>query len=76
MHKQLRIITSRRLSGCPLSSCLFPVPVVPRLAFNRHLGRLGVHYLPSHGIRVFKLPITWWVWCYPSGRRQLAALPF
>jgi len=76
MHKQLRIISSRRLSVCPLSSSCFPVPVVHRLAFSRHLGRLGVHYQPYHGIRVFHLPTTWWVWCFPSGRRQLSALPF
>jgi len=76
MQKQLRIITSRRLSVCPFSSSLFPVPTIPHLAFSRHLRRLSVHYHPTAGVSVYYIPTGWFIWCYPSGRRQLCALPF
>ena len=77
MQKQLRFITRQRLAVCPLSSSLFPVPVVHKLALSKHLGRLPVHHRPLAGIRVFHLPVSgWFIWCFPSGRRQLCALPF
>jgi hypothetical protein len=77
MQKQLRIITSRRLAVCPFSSSSFPVPVVPCVVFSKHLQRLPVHHRPLAGVKVYHLAsIGWYVWCYPSGRRQLCALPF
>ncbi len=76
MQKQLRIISGRRLAVCPLSSSLFPVPAIPRLSFSRHLRRLPVHYHPQAGVSVYYIPTGWFIWCYPSGRRQLCALPF
>jgi len=77
MQKQLRIITSRHLSVCPFSSPLFPVPSVPRLVFGSHLRRLPIHYHPLPGVAVYQLPCSgWFIWCFPSGRRQLCALPF
>jgi hypothetical protein len=78
MQKQLRIITSRSLAVCPLSSSIFPVPSIPRLAFSRHLRRLPINYRPLAGISVYHLPFAggWYIWCYPSGRRQFCALPF
>jgi len=76
MQKQLRIITSRRLAVCPFSISTFPVPPVPSFVFGRHLGRRSVYYRYS-GTRVFHLRSSgWFIHCFPSGRRQLAALPF
>ncbi|HOZ83492.1 MAG TPA: hypothetical protein PKU82_11300 [Bacteroidia bacterium] len=77
MHKQLRIISSRRLSVCPFSRSFFPpsVPISP-LAFSRHARRLPVHYHPLPGVAVYHMPCGGWLWCFPSGRRQLSALPF
>jgi hypothetical protein len=77
MQKQLRIITRSRLALCPLSHCHFPVPALPPLAFSRHLGRLPVFHRPAFGVRAYHLAsIGWFVFVYPSGRRQLSALPF
>ena len=76
MQKQLRIITSRRLAVCPLSSSVFPVPSVPRLAFSRHLHRLHSVHSIYPGVSIYHLPCGWYIWCYPSGRRQFCALPF
>jgi len=76
MQKQLRIISRSRLAVCPLSHCHFPLPVLPPLAFSRHLGRLPVCYRYS-GVLVYALVgCGWFVHCFPSGRRQLSALPF
>ncbi|MFY7963521.1 MAG: hypothetical protein ACOVO1_01380 [Chitinophagaceae bacterium] len=77
MHKQLRIITRHRMALCPLSFCHFPVPVLPALAFSRHLSRVGVCHRPAPGVRVYPLASCgWFVFVYPSGRRCLSALPF
>jgi hypothetical protein len=77
MQKQLRIISSRRLAVCPFSSSQFFVPALPPLAFSRHLGRLPVCFRPLPGVSVFHLSaVGWFVWVFPSGRRQLSALPF
>ncbi|MGI8584581.1 MAG: hypothetical protein ACR2KX_20520 [Chitinophagaceae bacterium] len=76
MQKQLRIITSPHLSVCPFSSSNFPVPVLPSYVFSRHLGRRYVYYR-YRGTRVFQLGSSgWFIHCFPSGRRQLSALPF
>jgi hypothetical protein len=76
MQKQLRIITNRRLSVCPFSRSNFQVPPIPHIAFSRHLRRLSVHFRPLPGVYVYRLSSGWFIWCYPSGRRQLSALPF
>lgn len=76
MQKQLRIITRYRLAVCPFSASLFPVPVVPRKVFSRHFQRHPLHHMPLAGVRVYQLVSGWYVWCFPSGRRQLCALPF
>lgn len=77
MHKQLRLISRRRLSVCPLSSSIFQVPPVPQVAFSRHVRRLPGSHSVHAGVQVFHLrAIGWWLWCFPSGRRQLSALPF
>jgi hypothetical protein len=76
MQKQLRIITSSHLAVCPLSSSCFPLPSVPSLVFSRHLRRLPSCYSLLPGVSVFQLPSGWYVWCFPSGRRLLSALPF
>jgi len=78
MQKQLRIITSRRLAVCPLSSSCFPVPFVPASVFSsRHLRRYPVAHSIYPSVGIFHLPFSgWYIWCYPSGPRQLAALPF
>ena len=78
MQKQLRIISSRRLAVCPVSRSFSTVPFVPASVFaSRHLRRLGVYYSPSPGVQVLRLRRSgWFIWCFPSGRRQLAALPF
>jgi len=77
MQKQLRIITRRRMSVCPLSIAYFsPVPAVPAIAFCRHLQRRPVYFQPLPFIKVYLLPSTWFIWCFPSGRRQLCAVPF
>jgi hypothetical protein len=77
MQKQLRIITRRRMAVCPLSTAYFPpVPAVPAVAFSRHFQRRPVYFRPLPSIKVYLLASTWFIWCYPSGRRQLAALPF
>jgi len=76
MQKQLRIVSRRRLAVCPFSSSWFPLPVVSRVAFSRHLGRLPVHFIPLPGVSVRLLPCGWFVWCFPSGRRLLSAMPF
>jgi len=78
MQKQLRIITSRRIAICPFEASLSPVPSpVPAIAFSKHLRRLPVCFNPLPGVLNYYLhPSGWLVWCYPSGRRQLRALPF
>jgi len=77
MQKQLRIITRSHLSVCPFSRSFFPPPVsVSHLAFSRHARRLGVYCRPLPGIAVLPLPCGSYLWCFPSGRRQLSALPF
>ncbi|MEO6229438.1 MAG: hypothetical protein ABJB11_01940 [Ferruginibacter sp.] len=77
MQKQLRIITSQRLAVCPFSSSLFPVPSVPPVVFSRHFRRRSIYCKPITGISVYRLAkFGWYIWCYPSGRRQLCALPF
>jgi hypothetical protein len=77
MQKQLRIITRSRMALCPLTYCHFPVPALPPLAFSRHLCRLPVFHRPAVGVRAYHLAsIGWFVFVYPSGRRQLSALPF
>lgn len=76
MQKQLRIISRSRLALCPLSFCHFPVPPLPSVAFSRHLGRLPQAYSVMPRVQVFHLPCGWFVFRYPSGRRQLSALPF
>lgn len=78
MQKQLRIITRRRISVNAFDASLSLIPpCFPSIAFSRHLGRLGVHYRPLPGIKVYLLPFFHlYVWLYPSGRRQLNALPF
>ncbi len=76
MQKQLRIITSQRLAVCPFSSSLFPVPSVPASVFSRHFRRHHLHYRPLVGCFVYQLACGWYLWCFPSGRRQLCALPF
>jgi len=77
MQKQLRIISSRHISLCPLSLSLqqFP-PQVSRLAFSKHVRRLGIYFRPLPGVAVLALPCGSYLWCYPSGRRWLSALPF
>lgn len=77
MQKQLRIISKHRLAVCPFSSFHFPVPPLPKLAFSRHLGRLPICFRPAIGVRVYHLAsIGWYIFVYPSGRRQLSSLPF
>jgi len=77
MQKQLRIISRSRLAVCPFSSSCCSVPPLPRLAASRHLGRLPVVHRPAPLVRVYKLPVVgWFVFVFPSGRRQLSALPF
>lgn len=76
MQKQLRIITSQRLAVCPFSLSFGPAPQLPSWVFNKHLGRRPVYYR-YRGSRVFVLGSSgWYLHCYPSGRRQLSALPF
>ena len=77
MQKQLRVISKTRLAVCPFSKSLFPVPTIPLICFSKHLNRLGVHYNPLPGVKVYQLnSIGWFIWVYPSGFRQLNALPF
>jgi len=77
MQKQLRIISRSRLAVCPFSSPFFQsFSSVSPLAFSRHLGRLPQAFSFMPGVQVFSLPCGWFVWRFPSGRRQLAALPF
>lgn len=76
MKKQLRIVTRFRLSVCPFSSGLYPVPRVPRLVFGKHLRRLPVCFRPLPGVSVRPLASGWFVWSFRSGRRQLSAFPF
>jgi len=77
MQKQLRIITNRRLAVCPFSSSTFSVPPVPPFVFSRHFQRRKVYYHPLPGTAVYHFKSSgWYIWCFPSGRRQLAALPF
>ena len=77
MQKQLRIITSKHLSVCPVSSLLFPVPVIESSFFSRHFRRRRVYCRPLPGTSVFHIKSSgWYIWCFPSGRRQFAALPF
>ena len=77
MKKQLRIISRNRLAVCPYSWCILEQSVtVSRLAFSKHLGRLGVCFRPAIGTKVYSLPGGQYVWRYPSGRRMLSALPF
>jgi len=76
MQKQLRIITSRRLAVCPFSLQFGPVPVLPSWVFGRHVGRRHIHF-QYRGSRVFVVgSLGWYLHCFPSGRRQLSALPF
>ncbi|MBS1925362.1 MAG: hypothetical protein JST57_05115 [Bacteroidetes bacterium] len=78
MHKQLRIITSRRIiSVCPFSrSIMSSVPQLPHWVFSRHIGRQPVYY-QYRGTRVFAIGRSgWFVHCFPSGRRWLSCLPF
>lgn len=76
MQKQLRIITSRRLAVCPFSLQFGPVPALPSWVFGRHLGRRSIHF-QYRGSRVFVVGSRgWYLHCFPSGRRQLSALPF
>lgn len=76
MQKQLRFINCRHISVCPFSNSLFPVPPVPPQVFSRHFRRQPVYYRYS-GVSVYALPsVGWYVHCFPSGRRQLSALPF
>ncbi len=78
MQKQLRIITSRRISVNPFDASLSLIPpCFPSMAFSKHIGRLHVHYRPLPGVRVYYFKVfSLYVWCFPSGRRQLNALPF
>ncbi len=78
MQKQTRIITSRRISVNPFDASLSLIPpCYPSLVLSRHIGRLQVHYRPSPGVRVYYFKLfSVYVWCFPSGRRQLSALPF
>jgi hypothetical protein len=76
MQKLSRLVSPRRrLALCPLSVSIgVPVPPVSPLVFSRHFRRL-----PSHRCGdavVVSHPCGWFVWCFPSGRRQLCALPF
>ena len=78
MQKQLRIITRRRLAVCPVSSHLFAVPPIQASFFSRHFRRRRVYYHPLPGVSVYHIKSAggWYIWCFPSGRRQFAALPF
>lgn len=76
MQKQSRIVTRMRLAVCPFSISMFQMPVMPKYLFSKHLQRLPVHYRPLPGVNVYRLSNGWFVWHFPSGRRQLAALPF
>ena len=77
MQKQLRIITSRHLSVCPFSSSTFSVPPVQPSFFSKHFRRRRVYYRPVAGVSVYHVKSCgWYIWCFPSGRRQFAALPF
>ena len=46
MQNHLRIITSRHLSVCPLSSSTFPVPSFPSFVFSRNFRRRKFYYRP------------------------------
>jgi hypothetical protein len=76
MQKQLRIITRQRMAVDPFSTSFLPIPSLPRLAFSKHFGRVGV-YRSYRGTRVLRLGSTgWYVHCFLTGRRWLSALPF
>ena len=76
MQKQLRIISSRRLAVCPFSLSFSTVPTLPSWVFSKHVGRRAVYYR-YRKCRVFVVSQSgWYLHCYPTGRRQLSALPF
>ena len=77
MQKQLRIITSRHLSVCPVSRQFHQVPAIESSFFSRHFRRRQVNHRPLPGTSVYHImPSGWYIWCFPSGRRQFAVLPF
>jgi hypothetical protein len=45
-------------------------------AFQRYIRRSSLAHQPVFGIKVYRLPCGCFVWCYPSGVRELSALPF
>lgn len=77
MQKQLRLISLRQVRVCPFSVGFFAVPPLPPLVFGRHARRLPRVFSALVGVRVVRLPrCGWYLWLFPSGARQVSALPF
>jgi hypothetical protein len=73
---------SRFSSGTQLGSChLSQQPIyehlpLSRFAYQRYIRRSALAHTTHHGIRVYRLPCGCFLWRYPSGERELSALPF
>ena len=77
MHKHPRLSSGSNSGICPFTPQVLHqhLPLSP-FAFQRYIRKSSLAHQPVFGIKVYRLPCGCYVWRYPSGVRELSALPF
>ncbi|MBK6730140.1 MAG: hypothetical protein IPG60_03940 [Bacteroidetes bacterium] len=77
MQNHPRISAGSQLGICPFTPAGSPSALaLSPFAYQRYIRRSRLAHQPVFGIKVYQLPCGCFVWCYPSGVRELSALPF
>ena len=77
MQNHPRISAGSQLGICPFTpQVLHQHLQLSPFAYQRYIRRSRLAHQPVFGIKVYQLPCGCFVWCYPSGVRELSALPF
>ena len=77
MQNHPRISAGSQLGICPFTpQVLHQHLQLSPFAYQRYIRRSSLAHQPVFGIKVYQLPCGCFVWCYPSGVRELSALPF
>ena len=72
-----RISAGSQLGICPFTpQVLHQHLQLSPFAYQRYIRMSRLAHQPVFGIKVYQLPCGCFVWCYPSGVRELSALPF
>ncbi|MBK8310339.1 MAG: hypothetical protein IPL04_04960 [Chitinophagaceae bacterium] len=77
MQNHPRISAGSQLGICPFTpQVLHQHLQLSPFAYQRYIRRSRLAHQSVFGIKVYQLPCGCFVWCYPSGVRELSALPF